>query len=61
MIAALGVIGLVVGLVMLQALVIMLVWGAIAGIFDGPTIGYGMSFLVSIALGLVGGIFKRAS
>jgi len=55
---------LVIGSAFLSAFVIMIVWGAIAGIFDGPTISYWMAFVVGLALSLLkGGIgissFKR--
>ncbi len=57
----LGVGILIAGVIFFQAWVIMLVWGAIAGAFDGPTISFWLSIAVSAAIGLLTGGGARAS
>lgn len=56
------VLGLIAGAIFLEAFIIMVVWGAIAGQFEGaPTIGLWMAMVVGVALSLVGGIFGGSS
>ncbi len=55
-----GVVALVGGVLCLSALIIMLIWGAIAGELGGPTIGYPIALLVALALGIVSSAFSKS-
>lgn len=52
---------MVIALVLFQAWIFMVLWGAIAGAFGWQTVGYGTSILICFFLSLVGGFFKQAS
>jgi hypothetical protein len=53
------IVGFLVGIYMLIAWGIMLLWGAIAPQFGHQTIGFGLSFLITLALALVASFFSR--
>lgn len=53
------IIGFLVGIYLLVAWAIMLLWGAIAPHFHQQTIGFGLSFLITLALALIASFFKR--
>ena len=55
-----GVLLLAVGIVAFNAWIIMLAWGAVAAQFGWTTLSYGASIGVSVLLGIIGGVFKRA-
>jgi hypothetical protein len=58
---ALFIAGVVVGVVCLNAWIIMVLWGALGSIFEFGTIGFGTAVLVGIALSVVGGFFRSAT
>lgn len=53
------IIGFLVGIYLLVAWALMLLWGAIAPHFHQQTIGFGLSFLITLALALVASFFSR--
>ncbi len=57
----LGVTVLVVACFFISALVIMLVWNALAAYFGFKAISFWIAALISIALSIVGGSFKSSS
>ena len=57
---ALGVIVVVVGLTALSGLIVWALWNAlIPALFNGPSITYVQGVLVSVALTIVGSVFRR--
>lgn len=58
-IAFVAIIGFLVGVYLLVAWAVMLLWGAIAVHFHAETIGFGLAFLITLALALVAAFFKR--
>jgi len=57
-----GVLGLIAGAVFLEAFIVMIVWGAIAGQFEGaPTISLWLSMAVAAGLSIVGGAIGRSN
>lgn len=53
------VIGFLVGIYLLVAWAVMVLWGAIAPNFHQSTIGFGLAFLITLALALVASFFSR--
>ncbi len=45
----------------LAALIIMVIWGALAGYFDFQTIPYGIAFIIALALSVIGSVFRGGS